>query len=107
MPEKMRMGLGVDYPSRCATSSREHDFGMELISPRIKSLRRAASDDPDTFWAVAADALPWFRPWEEVFDWDPEHPDEAGRYFRWFAGGRTNLAWNAVDRHVERGWGGH
>ena len=80
---------------------------MELISPRIKSLRRAATDDPDTFWAVAADALPWFRPWDEVFDWDPEHPDDAGRYFRWFAGGRTNLAWNAVDRHVERGWGGH
>jgi acetyl-CoA synthetase len=80
---------------------------MELISPRIKSLRRAAGDDPDTFWAAAADALPWFRTWDRVFDWDPEQPDEAGCYFRWFSGARTNLAYNAVDRHVERGWGGH
>src|SRR5262249_16633003 len=27
--------------------------------------------------------------------------------FRWFSGGKTNLAWNAVDRHVAAGRGGH
>jgi acetyl-CoA synthetase len=80
---------------------------MELITPRIKALRDAAREDPDEFWASAAEMLPWFRRWDRVFDWDPEQPDAAGRYFRWFEGGLTNMSWNAVDRHVERGWGGH
>ncbi len=79
---------------------------MELISPRIRALRRAAIDDPDAFWARAAEALPWRRRWDRVFEWDPDAPDEHGRYFRWYIGGITNLAWNCVDRHVERGQGG-
>jgi acetyl-CoA synthetase len=79
---------------------------MELISPKIGAFCRAAKDDPDGFWARAAEALPWHRPWDRVFEWDPEKPDERGRYFRWFVGGQTNLAWNCVDRHVEAGNGG-
>jgi acetyl-CoA synthetase len=67
---------------------------------------RAAVDDPEAFWARAAEALPWFRRWDSVFDWDPERPDERGRYFRWFSGAVTNLAWSCVDRHVAAGSGG-
>jgi acetyl-CoA synthetase len=80
---------------------------MDLISPRVRSLVRAAQEDPDAFWAAVAELLPWFQKWDSVFEWDPKRPDERGRYFRWFAGARTNLAHNCVDRHVERGWGGH
>src|SRR6202162_1688413 len=79
---------------------------MELINPTIRAFRRAAQDDPDTFWARAAEALPWHRPWDRVFEWNPDKPDERGRYFRWFVGGQTNLEWNCVDRHVEAGNGG-
>jgi acetyl-CoA synthetase len=80
---------------------------MELLSPRVRAMRRTAEADPDAFWGQAAEALPWFRRWDSVFEWEPERPDERGRYFRWFVGGLTNLAWNCVDRHVARGWGGH
>jgi acetyl-CoA synthetase len=79
---------------------------VELVNPRVASAQRAALTDPDAFWAAAARRLPWFRPWDRVFDWDPERPDAQGRYFRWFEGGLTNLAWNCVDHHVERGAGG-
>src|SRR5881397_4181951 len=79
---------------------------METINPKVSSFVRAAKEDPDRFWAQAATALPWHRRWDRVLDWDPEHPDERGRYFRWFIGGETNLAYNAVDRHVEAGNGG-
>ena len=58
---------------------------MELISPVVKAARLAAGEDPEGFWARAADGLPWFRRWDRVFDWDPERPDERGRYFRWFS----------------------
>jgi acetyl-CoA synthetase len=79
----------------------------ELISPHVRAMSRRSAEEPDAFWAEAAGRLPWFRRWDRVFDWDPERPDERGRAFRWFSGGLTNLAWNCVDRHVARGWGGH
>src|SRR5438874_8068214 len=80
---------------------------MELISPRIRAMSRAAQEDPDAFWAAAAETLPWFQKWDSVLEWNRQRPDERGRYFNWFLGGRTNLAYNCLDRHVERGWGGH
>ena len=56
--------------------------------------------DPEGFWEKAAEALPWFRKWDRVFEWDfPE--------FRWFIGAETNLAYNCVDVHVKNGRGGH
>src|SRR5713226_4315826 len=79
---------------------------MELINPMVRAFRRAATADPDAFWARAAESLPWHRPWDRVFEWDADKPDERGRYFRWFVGGQTNLAWNCVDRHVKAGNGG-
>jgi acetyl-CoA synthetase len=72
----------------------------------VASFRKDSLADPEAFWAAAAGKLPWRRPWERVLDWDPEHPDDRGRYFRWFSGAITNLSWNCVDRHVERGRGG-
>jgi len=45
---------------------------MELINPTIKAFRRAAQDDPDGFWARAAESLPWHRRWDRVFEWDPD-----------------------------------
>lgn len=59
------------------------------------------ADDPVLArWAEAADRLTWDRPWERVVG---PSPDGRGRP-SWFAGGRLNLAVNAVHRHVpERG----
>jgi len=79
---------------------------MKLINPKVEAFVRNAKEDPDRFWAKAAEALPWHRRWDRVFEWDPDQPDERGRYFRWFIGGETNIAYNCVDRHVEAGQGG-
>src|SRR2546423_14649540 len=79
---------------------------MEVVSPRVRAMSRAAVDDPEAFWARAAEALPWLRRWDRVFDWEPERPDERGRYFRWFSAAVTNLACSCVDRTVAAGSGG-
>src|SRR5206468_10130684 len=79
---------------------------METINPKVGAFVRAAKADPDRFGAQAAEALPWHRRWERVLEWDPEHPDDRGGYCRWFVGGETSLAANAVDRHVDAGDGG-
>jgi acetyl-CoA synthetase len=74
---------------------------MGAINPRVTELRKESLGAPDRFWAAAADSLPWRQRWARVFEWDPDHPDERGRYFKWFGGGITNLAYNCVDRHVD------
>ena len=71
---------------------------MAEARERVETWRQSAREDPDAFWAAAADQLPWTRRWDTVFDWQPPT-------FRWFVGGRTNLARNCIDRHIEAGNG--
>jgi len=73
---------------------------MDLIPPAVRRACEEARRDPEAFWSRAAEAVPWFQRWERAFDWTPPT-------FRWFSGGKTNLAWNAVDHHVAAGRGGH
>ncbi|HWN02880.1 MAG TPA: propionyl-CoA synthetase [Candidatus Dormibacteraeota bacterium] len=60
---------------------------------------RRAQQDPDGFWAAAAEDIHWERRWDRVLD--------ASRppYYRWFPGGRLNTCYNALDVHVDRGRG--
>lgn len=55
------------------------------------------NDDPQAFWARAAQGVDWIKPFERAFD------PSAGVYGRWFAGGVCNTAYNCLDRHVARG----
>src|SRR5262245_40511181 len=73
---------------------------MQPINPIVRRWRQDATENPDQFWARAAEQLPWFRTWDRVFEW--QRPT-----FSWFLGGQTNMAYNALDHHVRRGWGGH
>jgi acetyl-CoA synthetase len=73
---------------------------MEHIPPTVTAFCKQAHDDPEGFWASAAERLPWFRRWDRVFLWEPPT-------FRWFVGAETNLAYNCLDHHVARGWGSH
>src|SRR6266568_3457336 len=71
-----------------------------LVNPTVKRWLKKGLEDPETLWGRAAEQLPWFRRWDKVFEAD--YPT-----FRWFVNGQTNLAYNALDHHVKRGWGGH
>ena len=55
---------------------------------------RRSIDDPAGFWAEQAQRIHWHKPFDQALQYD-EPP------FRdWFAGGETNLCYNAVDRHL-------
>jgi acetyl-CoA synthetase len=73
---------------------------ISLVTPIIKGWIQDGLRDPVGFWERAADELPWFRRWDRAFEWN--YPT-----FRWFIGAETNLAYNALDRHVAAGRGGH
>ncbi|WP_434330692.1 acetate--CoA ligase [Microbacterium sp. CGR1] len=63
-----------------------------------------AESDPTLFWEQAAERLDWAEPWHTAHEWDPPVED-AVPAARWFVGGRLNVAYNCVDRHVEAGRG--
>jgi propionyl-CoA synthetase len=63
------------------------------------SLHEASLARPEQFWGTLAEDLHWDRRWERVLD------DRAAPMYRWFAGGRLNTCFNAVDLHVEHGRG--
>ena len=50
-------------------------------------------EDPDGFWSEIAGELHWFKPWDKVLEW--EEP-----FAKWFVGGRLNMSYNCVDRHL-------
>ncbi len=58
-----------------------------------------ADADREAFWAAQARRLHWDTDFEQVLDWS--NPPFA----KWFVGGRLNVAYNCVDRHVENGHG--
>ncbi|MCK5891585.1 MAG: acetate--CoA ligase [Aeromicrobium sp.] len=59
----------------------------------------AAANDRLGFWGEQAERLTWDTPFTDVLDWsDPP-------FAKWFVGGRLNVAYNCVDRHVENGHG--
>ncbi|MDD4866888.1 MAG: acetate--CoA ligase [Mycobacterium sp.] len=70
----------------------------EQANGRI-GLYREAEEDRLAFWARQAERLSWATPFTEVLDWS-EPP-----FARWFVGGKLNVAYNCVDRHVEAGHG--
>jgi acetyl-CoA synthetase len=57
-----------------------------------------ADSDRDGFWAEQADRLHWHQKWDQVLEWDTPHA-------KWFVGGKLNVAYNCVDRHVDDGHG--
>jgi acetyl-CoA synthetase len=52
--------------------------------------------DPEAFWESAAKELHWFAPWTKVLDWDLP-------WAKWFVGGKINISYNCLDRHVQNG----
>jgi propionyl-CoA synthetase len=64
------------------------------MSARYDQLYRRSIEDREAFWAEQAEQIHWERKWEQVLDYS--RPPFA----RWFVGGRTNTAYNCVDRHL-------
>ncbi len=67
------------------------------MSDQYDAAYRRSLADPQGFWGEAAEAIHWDRRWDRVLD------DSAAPFYRWFAGGRLNTCYNALDRHVANG----
>ena len=60
------------------------------------SIYERAAADREAYWADWATRLEWFAPWHTVLEWTPP-------YAKWFLGGKLNVSYNCLDRHVQAG----
>src|SRR5882762_8545744 len=72
--------------------------GSKAMTGYADTYRRSLAE-PEAFWAEVAEAIDWEKSWDRVLD------DSRPPFYRWFAGGRLNTCWNALDRHVAAGNG--
>jgi acetyl-CoA synthetase len=55
--------------------------------------------DWEEFWETEGrNRVTWFEPFSNLYEWEPP-------YAKWYLGGKLNVCFNCVDRHVEQGSG--
>lgn len=79
-----------------ATGGKEN---AQMSNVGYEAVYRRSVDDPEGFWAAAAEGIHWTRKPDRVLD------DSNKPLYRWFVGGELNTCYNALDRHVDEGRG--
>jgi len=79
------------YPVFDSIKSKTH-----LDKKQYQEMYAHSLTDPDGFWGEQANInLDWFEPFDEVSDYDFHSAD-----IKWFAGGKLNVSYNCIDRHL-------
>ncbi|HEX9614547.1 MAG TPA: AMP-binding protein, partial [Bacteroidota bacterium] len=60
---------------------------------QYKKIYESSVKNPQKFWAGIAGELHWFKKWNKVLEWKLP-------FSKWFVGGKTNLSYNCLDRHL-------
>ena len=80
-----------EYGPKPDIVSRAHIGSME----EYQRLYDQSIEDPDRFWDHQASLLTFFHPYDEVVE-----ENFAAAELAWFTGGKLNVAYNCVDRHL-------
>ncbi len=67
---------------------------------RDPEIYKRAAGDFEHFWEGEAERLEWFERWRKALHWDAKN-----KVARWFDGGKLNVSFNCLDRHVTAGHG--
>ncbi len=82
------------FPPSREFSEQAHVRSLE----EYHQLYQESIENPDGFWSrIANEQISWFEPFRKVRDYD----FHSAR-IRWFIGGKTNVAYNCLDRHLEK-----
>ena len=66
-----------------------------------EALWKESIADPDTFWGkVAEEQVTWFKKWDKVTD-SNFGTSAKDHHVGWFPGGKLNISYNCLDRHLE------
>lgn len=63
-------------------------------------LYKRSVEDTEGFWAEMAQThLHWFKEWDTTLSYDLTKP-----FIKWFEGGKLNVSYNCLDRHIKSGY---
>ena len=77
-------------------SERAHISSLEQYG----ELYKRSINDPIEFWEEIAQGLDWYKPWNNVREFD-----FVSGEIEWFSGGELNACYNCIDRHINEGHG--
>ncbi len=67
-----------------------------INAEKYTAMYQRSIDDPDGFWGdLAGEFLSWDKPWDSV-----SNCDLKTGHAEWFAGGKLNVSYNCIDRHL-------
>jgi acetyl-CoA synthetase len=67
-----------------------------IDAQQYQSMYKRSIEDPEGFWGeMASEFLSWDQPWDKVVEYDFIKGEAA-----WFAGGKLNVSYNCIDRHL-------
>lgn len=64
-----------------------------------RALYEQSISDPEGYWAEQSKRIEWFEPFHTVKDVSYASSDV---HIKWYLGGKTNAAYNCLDRHLEK-----
>ncbi len=64
---------------------------------KYREMYERSVKDPEGFWAEVAETFHWEKKWDRVLSWDFDKDIKI----EWFKGGKTNICYNALDRHLD------
>ena len=59
-----------------------------------KSIYAKSAKSPVKFWEELSKSIDWFKPWRVSYE-------QKLPFYKWFIGGKLNLSYNCLDRHLE------
>ena len=65
---------------------------------QYKKMYKQSIEDPETFWAGIAEGFHWQKKWTKVREFD----FKGNISIKWFIGGKTNISYNCLDRHLAK-----
>jgi acetyl-CoA synthetase len=77
---------------------------MAWISGRemYDKMWKRSVEEPEKFWAeIAEQQVTWFKKWDKVMDYNFDIK-KGPIYIKFFEGGKLNISYNCLDRHLEK-----
>jgi acetyl-CoA synthetase len=69
-----------------------------INAEKYREMYERSLNDADNFWAEQAEKfITWSGKWNKVLEWDFDKKVSI----KWFAGGKLNVSWNCLDRHLD------
>jgi acetyl-CoA synthetase len=96
MAEQQKTITSMMDEKRLFPPSKEFSAKAHIKSrAEYEKIWKKSVEDPNGFWSEIASELHWFKKWTKI-----NEEDFTNAKLAWFLGGKTNVSYNCLDRHL-------